>query len=194
MPKYSDAQIIEAIKSGGKKLDEVMRFIYNHGGYREKIFRYIRSKGGQVSDAEDVFQEGIRHFILSIRKGKYRGESTVEGYLFSMCRNLWFKQFNKSTRTTDLTEKETADEIDTATPEVVLISEERKQILNELLSSLGEKCRKVLEMWRLSYSMKEIAAETGYASEGMARKKKHQCMQELLKIVKQTPELINTLR
>lgn len=194
MPKYSDSEIIDAINKGGNKLDEVMRFIYNHGGYREKIFRYIRSKGGQISDAEDVFQEGIRNLIVSIRKGKYRGESPVEGYLFSMCRNLWFKQFNKSTRTTDLTERETQDEIDTASPEVVLISEERKQILNDLLSALGEKCRKVLEMWRLSYSMKEIAAEVGYASDGMARKKKHQCMQELLKTVKQTPELLNTLR
>lgn len=193
MPIYSDNQIVEAIQKGGKSLDDVMRFIYNHDGWREKIFRYIRSKGGQISDAEDVFQDGIRNLILSIRKGAYRGESSVEGYLFSMCRNLWFKQFQKSTRYSNLEQNE-ADEPDLKTPEVVLITEERKQILNQLLKSLGEKCQKVLELWRLNYSMKEIAAEVGYASDGMARKKKHQCMQELVKAVGQSPELKKVLR
>lgn len=193
MPKYTDTEIVAAIKAGGRKLDEVMRFIYNNDGYRSKIFRYIRSKGGQIHDAEDVFQDGIRNFIISIRKGQYREESSVEGYLFGVCRNLWFKQFNKSTRV-DYKEDVAEEEVDFQNPEIVLVTEERKAILKKLLANLGEKCQQVLELWRLNYSMKEIAESTGYASDGMARKKKHQCMQELLKRVKSTPNLVNILK
>ena len=194
MEKYSDAQMVTAIKEGGRALDEVMRFIYNHDGYRAKVFRFVRSKGGQVADAEDVFQDGIRALILSIRKNTFRAETSIEGYLFSVCRNLWFKQFNKETRYTELNESTRKEEADFQTPEAHFVKEERKEVLQQLLASLGDTCKKVLELWKLSYSMKEIAAAIGYGSEGMARKKKHQCMQRLVKAVQDMPGVLDLLK
>ncbi|MEM7101977.1 MAG: sigma-70 family RNA polymerase sigma factor [Bacteroidota bacterium] len=194
MPNYSDQEIIEAIREGGQQLETVMAFIYNESTYRKDIFRYVLSRGGSQEDAEDVFQDGIRNLIICIRKGQYRGESSVKGYLFGVCKNLWFKQFNKQTRHSEYKSTLQVVETDGVNPEILIVTKEREEIIDNLLGELGPACKKVLTLWRLSYSMKEIAAELGYKSDGVARKKKHQCFQGLLKIVHDNPDIINLLR
>jgi len=42
--------------------------------------------------------------------------------------------------------------------------------------------------------MQEIALALNYKSAGMARKKKHQCMQRLYSIVAKNPDITNELR
>lgn len=194
MPTYTDQEIKEAIEQGGKQLNKVMTYIYNESNYRADIFKYIRSRGGTVEDAEDVFQDGIRNLIICIRKGQYRGESSLKGYLFGVCKNLWFKQFNKQVKQIEIKASMTIADTEDPGPEVLIIGKEREELIIGLLTSLGPACKKVLSLWRLSYSMKEIAEEMGYKSDGVARKKKHQCFQGLLQVLKDHPNIIHSLR
>ena len=55
------------------------------------------------------------------------------------------------------------------------------------MTGLGAACQKVLQMWQLSYSMKEIAEELGYKNDAVARKKKRLCMKKLLEILEEAP-------
>ncbi|MEM6725720.1 MAG: sigma-70 family RNA polymerase sigma factor [Bacteroidota bacterium] len=194
MAQYSDEQIVEAIKTGGIALERVMAFVYNNTDFRTDIIRYIKSKGGTSEDAEDVFQDGIRNLIMSVRKNKFRGESTIKGYLFGVCRNIWFKQFNRHVRSEQYKSSLEVESTDRKDPEIVLVTEERAQLIDQILAKLGPACQKVLNLWRLSYSMKEIAQELGYKSDGVARKKKHQCFQGLLGLVKDNPAIVNLLK
>ncbi len=194
MDSYTDEHIIKGIKAGGKELEDVMRHLYNDDKLRKDIFSFIQSRGGVVEDAEDIFQDGIRSLIVNVRRDKFKGENPTRGYLFGVCRNLWFKKFNRNVRSENYKSSLKVEDRDEKDPESELVSQERAELLNKLLEQLGPKCKKVLELWKLSYSMKEIAEELGYKSEGVARKKKHQCFQGLVKIVKENPHLVKLLK
>ena len=165
-----------------------MRFLYQEQAYRDQIFSFVMSRDGSREDAEDVFQDGIRSLIFNVREGKYQGQGSVKGYLFGICRNLWFKRFQKIQRQDSQLYRKEGLEVDRNDPEIILLEKDQEEQLNHLLNLLGENCRKVLELWKLSYSMKEIAAEVGYKNEAVARKKKRLCLKKLLDIMEEQPQ------
>lgn len=186
---FSDANIISSILKNDTSMEQAINYLYDRSGIMEDVQKYIKSRSGSKEMIEDVFQEGVVHLIMNIRKGNYKGEGSIKGYLFGICRNIWLKKLNKEIRHRDETNVMKVEEIDYQTPEYYLIDEEKKSIIDNVLSRLGEMCKKVLTFWKLNYSMKEIAEEVGYKSEGVVRKKKHQCMKKLIKLVKEKPEL-----
>jgi RNA polymerase sigma factor (sigma-70 family) len=186
---FTDANIISSILKNDTSMELAINYLYDRSGIMADVQKYIRSRSGTKEMIEDVFQEGVVHLIMNIRKGNYKGEGSIKGYLFGICRNIWLKKLNKEIRHRDEAKVMKVEEVDYQTPEYYLIDEEKKNILDKVLSRLGEMCKKVLTLWKLNYSMKEIAVEVGYKSEGVVRKKKHQCMKNLIKLVKEKPEL-----
>lgn len=184
-----DAPQIAALKRGGLALEKALEKLYLQGGFQTQIIAFVQKRGGSLADAEDVFQEGVRTLILNIRSDKFAGESSLEGYLYGICRNIWFKRYQKQVREAEVLEGFAAQqEVGPGPdPEANLIDQERENQLLALLDHLGETCKKVLVLWKMSYNMKEIAARMSYASEGMARKKKHQCMRRLIKLIEENP-------
>ena len=74
------------------------------------------------------------------------------------------------------------------------LANEQKNVIQQLLGRLGDKCQKILELWKLSYSMEEIATQVGLKDAGVARRQRYNCYQKLLKIVEQEPSLLNFLK
>ena len=66
---------------------------------------------------------------------------------------------------------------------------ERQNIMERALSSLGEKCKKLLTLYQLSYSMKEIAAEMGYGSDQVAMNQCSECRKKLKQLIENNNEL-----
>ncbi len=190
---YTDEQIIELVKTGGTALTPVLHYLYHHSGYRGRIMQLIQQKSGSREDAEDIFQDGIRHLVVNIRHGKFRASSSIQSYLTRICLNLWHTQFNRSVRLRAIKQELPQEEQVADSPEDVVLYQERAQLLENTLSQLGEPCKKVLGLWALSYSMKEIAKQTNYKNEAVVRKKKHQCFQQLMKLLYQRPELMQQL-
>ena len=61
-----------------------------------------------------------------------------------------------------------------------------KKQLNQLLQSLGESCRKMLELFYYeNLSMKEISLHFKYENEQVVRNKKYKCLQQLTEKMKQ---------
>ena len=143
--------------------------------------------GGTCEDAEDIFQDGIRVLIAQVRSGKNQIQGELAAYLMGICRHLWFKKRARRQKAQDLMTQRREVEIVLSDPEYLLVQEDQKQKLEALLERLPQGCRKVLIAWKMGYSMREIAAQTGYKSEGVVRKKKHQCMQKLIKILEEEP-------
>ena len=86
MQKYSEDQLIGMIQSGGRALDDAMSYIYRDSRIRLKVLNFMMSKKASREEAEDVFQDSVKILILSIRKGSFRGESTIKNYLFGICK------------------------------------------------------------------------------------------------------------
>ena len=194
MTSYDDDEIVEMIRSGGREMSKAIDFLYSEKGVRIEILRFLISKRTSRVDAEDFFQEAMKIFVLKTRNGAYKRESSIKNFLFGIVKNLSHTSQVTKERRRLLMEKKIENGDQAISPEKMMIKEEQKVILRELLKSLGEKCQKVLELWRLNYSMQEIAKELDYKSEMMARKKKHTCMKKLVEIVHSRNDLLESLK
>ncbi|MEL6672662.1 MAG: sigma-70 family RNA polymerase sigma factor [Bacteroidota bacterium] len=179
--------MIAAIEKGGRQLEEVMNYLYYEHRCREQVFQFVQVRKGTMEDAEDIFQDGIRNLILAVRTGNYQGSGSLTGYLFGICKNLWFKRFQKIQREGSMPEHWDQPTEEGEKPDILLMEKDQSALLESLLDTLDGKCRKVMEMWQLSYSMQEIASELGYKSEGVARKKKRLCLKKLLNLLENQP-------
>jgi len=172
---YSEQDILADIRSGGQQEDAAISFLLRKHG--KKIVRFVQSRNGSKEEAEDVLQEGIVELIMSVRKDKFKGGSSVATFLFAICKNIWFKKFKKITRGF---EPWGPSEMSTdPNPEVTVILDEQKRAILALFDHLKDKCRDVLYLWGLNYSMKEIASKLAYSSDQVAMNKKNLCLKEI---------------
>ena len=58
-----------------------------------------------------------------------------------------------------------------------------------MFATLGDKCKKFLTLYQLSYSMKEIAAEMGYASDQVAMNQCSECRKKLKNLIENNDDL-----
>ncbi len=190
----TDQALIEGVLKGGTARQQAIKAIYNMGNLREKVVWYVQQNSGNRDDGQDIFHEGIIVLDRNIREQKFRGDSSLSLYLYAICRFLWMNQLRKNQKVELQEDHVRMDAPNEETPEIALISQERQTLFRNILGLLGDKCRQVLEMWQLSYSMEEIAEKMGLSSEKMARKSKYRCMQSLIDLVKGQPdwkELLN---
>jgi RNA polymerase sigma factor (sigma-70 family) len=179
--RISDAKVVEYIQEGGRKETRAIQQLLDQN--RSKISSYVLKNSGNSSDAETVLVEGVTELVFNIRKGKFRGESTLSTYLFAICKSVWLKSLKKNKRYAD------DDGIvlieDTADSPLQLFNEQQiKSEVSILLSSVGEACKKVLEMWSQHYSMKDISVQLGYKNSQIAMNKKNRCLAKLKEVVK----------
>ena len=188
MRKLSDQQVIEQLKSEKyRDNEEAMTFLYQQL-YR-KVVRYVQKNQGSEQDADDVFQDGLVALCKMSKTDRLEQVSNIQAYLFSACRNLWLKTLKKRQNTTELTEQhhELAEE---ASQIHQLQAEEKKRLIDRLLSSLGESCKKILIYYYYDrLKMKEIMPLMNFASEQVAKNKKSTCMKKLKEIIKDNPDL-----
>lgn len=165
------------IESKGKTSNE----LYNK--FFTKVLNYISTHDGDLQNAEDIFQSAIVLLILQARKKDFEIKSTLEGYFFTICKNLWRKE-KKDTKN-----RVTNDGI------IDLISEERSlalkaleqerwQLYKEKFETLSDNCKKVLEFAFEKMAYKKIAALLNYSSENTVRQRIFKCKTKLSELIK----------
>ena len=190
----TDEGIVKAILYGGKERDAALEVLYMDLDCKRKVAKFVKSNRGNDADASDLFHDGLIIADRNIRQFKFRGESSLHHYIYSVCKYLWLNKLKKNRRMSYSGEEEKMDKPDFIDPEVIMLDNELKDNISDALDLLGVKCKKVLELWKLNYSMKEIAEMLDIKSEGMARKTKHQCYHKLLKLIEENPELRKNLK
>src|SRR4051812_40954023 len=93
--QFSDNSVLEILRSG-KAPDEAIRQLYRSQFAATKA--YIKQNNGSDEDAEDIFQEVILSFIELVKKDKFRGESSIATFLFSITRHTWLNELKKRGR------------------------------------------------------------------------------------------------
>ncbi len=186
--------LLDLIKAGGADRQKAIALIYRDQKLKNQVVDFVKKNSGSKEDGIDIFHEGIIAFDENVRKDKYRGDGNLKGYLFSICRFIWLNRLKRDKRMVYTEETSQLDEVSYETPESLSMEEEQKKILSNLLSRLGEKCEKILELWKLSYSMEEIAQEVGLKDAGVARRQRYKCYQKLLQILDNEPKLKTLLK
>jgi RNA polymerase sigma factor (sigma-70 family) len=187
--EIADDQIIEMINEGGRAMNKAIESLLKMHG--DKIKGYIHKLSESVEEAEDALHEGIAAFILNVRKGNFKAESSISTYLTSICKGIWFKKFKRMM----LHKKFEAYQVDKANNyyEDHIITNDSKKTVELLMQFLKQKCRDVLNLWALSYSMSEIADKLNMSSAQVVMNKKNLCLKELRTKLKSNPHFLEMI-
>jgi len=196
LPEYSDNAIVEAIQTGSSRETDCLKHLYQ----RElpKMLAYIRKNQGSEEEGRDLFQDVIVTLVEQIRKGQFRGDSSLGTYLYSIGRRMWINRLKQKGRAMKHAQSQTDAEIESSpSPLDVMLDQERDDLFQKMMGALGEKCRELLQLrLYLQWSMAKIAAKMGYKNEQNARNKHFKCKDELRKIILKNPlfrELIHRI-
>lgn len=77
-----------------QKENKALRVLY---GYQKPIIQYIKSNQGNKQDAEDIFQEALAFFCEKVVAENFKPTSSINTYLYGVCKNLWRNQLRKKT-------------------------------------------------------------------------------------------------
>lgn len=166
-----------------------MRCLFDNQVLRKKAIAHVRKYGGNLQDGEDVFQEAIIVFDRKLREGAFRGQGALEAYFMGIVRWYWYNEQQRPNRATLSTAHDPAPEPPAGSnPELEYLLNERREILEQLLELLADKCRNLLKLYQLDYSMDEIAQQLGYANSNVAKKEASLCRKRFRALLKQHPE------
>lgn len=190
---FPDEEILENLRSG-RRMEESIKTLYR--SHFEQLSAYITFNSGSRQDAEDVFQEVIVNFIDLVRQNKFRGDSSIKTFLYSMNRHTWLNELKRRGRQLAREEKyeKGHDRVEEDAAESIIDREEKKTIA-DLVAALGETCRKILVLFYYeNLSMREILEQTDYENEQVVRNKKYKCLKQLEQMLDAKPHIKKTLK
>lgn len=190
---FTDAELI-GVLSAQSGQDAAIRFLYRE--HFDFLSRYVHNNSGSEQDAEDIFQEVIVAFINLVKAGRFRGESTIKTFLFSLNKNIWLNELKRRGRAM-LREKKYEKQNSHAetTADIGMELYQAKADLMRAVNELGEHCKKILLMFYFeNRSMKEILATLPYENEQVVRNKKSKCLKKLEQIITRNKVLHGQLK
>lgn len=189
----SDTELVSNLRTG-QRLEETIKAIYR--SYFDTLGWYVMNNSGSRQDAEDVFQEVVVSFIDLVQKDKFRGESSVKTFLFSLNRHTWLNELKRRGRAEAREEKfeRGQERVEMDTSHLIADREERAEVAR-LVAELGETCKKILLLFYYeNRSIKEILEQMHYETEQVVRNKKYKCLKQLEQMVNARPALKQTLK
>lgn len=173
----------------------VVKYLCNDTALRSSINLYVLGHYGNEEDARIVFDDMIVQFIKSVFSNQsFQLQGTLNAYLMGIAKHLWYAETKKQLRHKSIVELDTNMNLaEEPTAITLMLHGEKKILLQKLLSQIGKNCREVLMYWAHGYNMEEITMRMNYQSEGMTRKKKSNCLKELIALIHNNPQLKTAL-
>lgn len=189
----SDDEVIRQLLRN-TEADAAIRFLYR--SHYEFLGRYIVGNNGSWDDAQDIFQEVMVAFINIVKAGKFRGESSIKSFLYSLNKNLWLNELKKRGRVQVREMKyDKATDKEEGAVNAALESREASGELMKVMEALGENCKKILLHYYFeNRSMKEILVLLPYENEQVVRNKKSKCLKQLEGIITSNKNLYQQLK
>jgi RNA polymerase sigma factor (sigma-70 family) len=186
-----DLKIIESIRDGSN--DQALSYLYDKP--LRKIRKYIISNSGSTEDGNDIFQDAVIILFNQIINNKYKTELDIDGFLFSVARNLWIDKIRREKRMLSKDFSIETNHTDHSDQLKDLIVKEKSAALRTAFEKLDEKCRRILHYSIYEkLSMKEISVKMGYSNENVAKSNHYRCKTYLSKLVKEDESLLNLLK
>lgn len=187
MSELTDNDLIPMLKSSDKTIrNKALKDLYRVNYPR--IATHIKNNSGNPEDAEDIFQDGLIALYQQVTNGTFQGNSSLNTYLFSICKNLWLKRLRKSSTSKEGFELDPEIATDENLAIDDLIADETTKALADLLDKLKGDCKKILLLFYYEKRrMVEIAKIMGFANDQVAKNKKNRCLKELRVLATQLP-------
>lgn len=185
-----NSNITTAFKEG--KHQEALQTLYKT--VLPKVRSYVLKNNGNADDGNDIFQDAVVILFKQIKSNELDIKQSVEGYLFTISRNLWINKAKRDARTDY---REEVPEQDIVSDNVLgkLISKEREESIKHVFSQLGQKCAQLLKyIFYDGYSLAEVADLMEFSSAEVAHTSNYRCKKKLIALVGDNKELKKTLK
>lgn len=189
MMHTKDVAIIESIRLG--KDEKAIASLYDISF--KKIREYVRKNSGNLEDAEDLFQDAILVLFKLIQAGKYDLKYDLDGFLYTVSRNLWINKVKRDAKKSAL-----PDGYDVSSNEHIyekVLDKERSELIMNTFSRIGDKCKEILtHVVYFDFSMKDVCEKLGYPNENAAKTQHYKCKQKLIDLVGKSGEFKQLLK
>jgi RNA polymerase sigma factor (sigma-70 family) len=184
------AELMKALSSSDpERRKEALKTLFDNTVLRNQAIAHVQRYGGNRHDGEDVFQEAVIVLDRKLRQGAFAVEVSLEAYFMGIVRWHWFNECQKRRKFQVLPFDGVPEPPSGGNPEIDYLLAERSEQLKNLQGKLQEKCRNILKMYQLDYSMDEIAQALGFANAGVAKKEAFLCRQRFKALLDTVPEL-----
>ncbi|MEM7039198.1 MAG: sigma-70 family RNA polymerase sigma factor [Bacteroidota bacterium] len=157
-----------------------------YGQFFPDIRQFILRNSGSEAEAYDVFQEGLIVLYRKARDPEFTIRQSFDGYLFTICKQIWFNELRKKGRQKVILEDAPLIVAGSGIEETIN-ERARDKLYRQKFRELGENCRKVLQMFFKGMRMEKIAEAMGFGSVSYAKKRKFQCKQKLFAMIQADP-------
>lgn len=179
---HFDQQYIEALRSHDTGLIEN---IYNR--MAPGIKTYLQSKGASTEEAGDLFQEAIIDVYNLATDKQFVLTCPLEAFLLLICKRKWINLVEKNKRrgVTNSIDDGYTQLAGSASPDAEEFANkiERENLVVAMLQKISERCREII-IAAYSGKHQELLAKEMGVSYAYLRKKKSQCMAELIQLVR----------
>lgn len=178
---YNRSKLIDGIRA---RDEDVFEFIIRR--YKPSIVYHIREKGGNLADANDIFQDGLVRMIEMVDKEDFILSAELSTLLYSICNNLWKLHLEKKRVSKNYFIKKVDDNDDRD------INEEMDLKLYESIfwtsfKMLKKDCQTILKALMKGIPTREVAFTLDYSYDYL-RRKKIICHTSLQKLIAQNPD------
>jgi len=163
-----------------------------------KVRQFILRNNGNQEDAEDIFQKALLQFITRVKLRGTPEIKSIEAYLFTINKNLWRRELNKTERVTNVQVNEHDSESNVNHGEIgdanakrlfedeaiSLLEQERWELYKNCFKKLSENCQQILEFFFKRKSYSDFCKEFDYNSESVARQRVFKCKAKLVQLIK----------
>lgn len=186
--------LLNAFQSGddGQRKAAYLALLYDKALERQTI-GHVRRHGGSVADGEDVFHDALIIFDRHVRTGKYRNEGRLRGYFMGIVHWCWFNERQLRQKRRNIPLEEAMPPSETDDPGHIVLQNDLRERLSQLIALLSEKCRQLIRLYMLGYKMEEAAEEMGYAGSGVAKKESSLCRKRLRALLLRQTDLIQDI-
>ena len=186
MNKLSDEEVVSFLKSSDElKIETAFNYLYHKS--RHIARRYILKNRGNEQDVDDVFHDALLAFYKLARQNKLKADVNVDAYLFTICRNMWFKKLKNLSSEVELKTIHYPKEVE----EIKIFSdpeEYKSLILDEILAQMDKDCLALIRYFYYDkLRMKEIVEKMNISSVQVAKNKKMNCIKKLQKLMLKSP-------
>ncbi len=184
MANYTNEELVNGIK---RRDNAVLHYVYKT--FYPIIREFVVRNYGKADDAKDVFQEALVVIFRKTQEEEFNLHSSFTNYLYTVSRFIWLKMLKRKKLLHEkLTEIMRPLEMESEDVMDIEASLERK-VYQYYFSRLGKDCREILTLFYNEMSFRQIAEKLGKSSEEYVRKRKHECKEHLIKMIKSDPEV-----
>lgn len=193
-----DKDILEALNSQvPAQVNAALKHLLQSAKLRGSVRQQVFALGGNEDDAREFLNQALVAFYNHVEDKKYDPAlSGITTYIVKIAAQMYHTRRRSEGRRSAMHDRSVeAGTIETSTnPEQEINQQHRKEVLDKLLSMIGDKCRQLLSLHSFSFSMAEIAEKLGYKTSDVAKMAVQDCRKKLNQLLTQRPDLLDELR